>query len=58
MKLNYKKTILTGFAFMAITSFWTMYDAITPLILKYSFNLGDVQALGAAHLHGLDQPGP
>ncbi|MCR4695731.1 MAG: MFS transporter [Lachnospiraceae bacterium] len=42
MKLNYKKTILTGFAFMAITSFWTMYDAITPLILKYSFNLGDV----------------
>ena len=27
---------------MSITSFWSMYDAIQPLILKYSFNLSEV----------------
>ena len=27
---------------MAITSFWAMYDAITPLILKESFHLSEV----------------
>lgn len=39
MKLNYKRTILVGFAFMAISAFWQMYDTIIPLILKYTFNL-------------------
>lgn len=39
MKLNYKRTILIGFAFMAISAFWQMYDTIIPLILKYTFNL-------------------
>ena len=42
MKLNYKKTILTGLAFMSITSFWSMYDAVQPLILKNSFLLNEV----------------
>jgi len=42
IKLNYKRTILAGLAFMSITSFWSMYDAITPLILKNSFHLSEV----------------
>ena len=41
MKLNYKRTILIGFAFMAISAFWQVYDNIIPLILKYFFNMGD-----------------
>lgn len=43
MKIHYKyKTIMVGFAFMAIMSFWQMYDNIIPLILKNSFELNDV----------------
>lgn len=41
MKLNYKRTILIGFAFMSISSFWQMYDSIIPLILKNSFGIGE-----------------
>ena len=41
MKLNYKRTILIGFAFMAISAFWQMYDSVIPLILKYTFSLGE-----------------
>ena len=41
MKLNYKKTILIGLAFLSISSFWQMYDNIIPLILKNTFNLGE-----------------
>ena len=41
MKLNYKRTILIGFAFMAISAFWQMYDSIIPLILKNTFSLGE-----------------
>lgn len=41
MKLNYKRTILMGFAFMAISAFWQMYDSVIPLILKYTFSLGE-----------------
>jgi len=33
---------MVGFAFMAIMSFWQMYDNIIPLILKNSFALNDV----------------
>ena len=36
MKLDTKRTILIGFAFLAISAFWQMYDNIIPLILKYS----------------------
>ena len=45
MKLNYKRTILIGFAFMAISGFWQVYDNIIPLILKYNFGIGDTQEL-------------
>ncbi len=41
MKLNYKRTILTGLAFMSICSFWQMYDNIIPLILKNSFGMNE-----------------
>ncbi len=39
MKLNYKKTILVGFAFFIITSFWGAYDAIVPKILTNLFQM-------------------
>ncbi len=41
MKLDNKRTILIGFAFLAISAFWQMYDNIIPLILKYFFSIGD-----------------
>ena len=41
MKLDNKKTVLVGFAFLAISAFWQMYDSIIPLILKYFFGIGD-----------------
>jgi MFS family permease len=43
MKLNYKRTILIGLAFMSLSAFWQMYDNVIPLILvnKDSFGLGD-----------------
>lgn len=42
MKLNYKRTILAGLAFMAIFSFWQTYDNIVPLILKNRFQLNEI----------------
>jgi len=42
MKLNYKRTVLTGLAFMAIYSFWQTYDNIVPLILKNSFGMNEI----------------
>ncbi len=39
MKLNYKRTILVGFAFFIISAFWQAYDAIIPLILTNHFGL-------------------
>ena len=41
MKLNYKRTILIGFAFLSICAFWQFYDNEIPKILKYSFGLGE-----------------
>jgi len=41
MKLNYKRTILIGLAFMSICAFWQMYDNVIPLILKNTFGIGD-----------------
>ena len=41
MKLNYKRTILIGLAFLSISAFWQIYDNIIPLILKNSFGLGE-----------------
>ena len=39
MKLNYKRTILIGFAFMSILAFWQFYDQVIPFILEYTFGL-------------------
>ena len=39
MKLNYKRTLLVGMAFMLITAFWQAYDAIIPLILTNHYGL-------------------
>lgn len=41
MKLDNRRTILVGFAFMAICAFWQIYDSIVPLILKNTFDLND-----------------
>ena len=39
MKLNYKRTILVGFAFFLISAFWQAYDVVVPLILNNHFGL-------------------
>ena len=39
MKLNYKRTILVGFAFFLISAFWQAYDTIIPLMLTNRFGL-------------------
>lgn len=39
MKLNYKRTILVGFAFFLISTFWGAYDAIVPKILTNKFEM-------------------
>ena len=41
MKLNTRRTILVGLAFLSISAFWQVYDSIIPLILKYFFAIGD-----------------
>lgn len=41
MKLNYKRTILIGLAFLSISGFWQMYDSIIPLMLQNTFHLGE-----------------
>ena len=42
MKLNYRKTILVGFAFFLISAFWQAYDTVVPLILTNTFNMKQV----------------
>lgn len=39
MKLNYKRTLLVGFAFFLICAFWQAYDAIVPLMLTNKFGM-------------------
>ncbi len=41
MKLNYKRTILIGMAFLTISAFWQLYDNIVPLILENTFALDE-----------------
>ena len=41
MKLNYKRTLLVGFAFLSICAFWQLYDNVIPLILKNTFHMKD-----------------
>ena len=39
MKLNYKRTVLVGFAFFLICAFWQAYDSIIPKILTDKFGM-------------------
>lgn len=39
MKLNYKRTLLVGFAFFLILTFWQAYDSIIPKILTDKFGM-------------------
>ena len=39
MKLNTKRTILVGFAFFLICTFWQAYDSIIPMILTNKFGM-------------------
>ena len=41
MKLNTKRTVLVGMAFLSICTFWQMYEAVIPLILKHTFHVSD-----------------
>ncbi len=41
MKLNYKRTLLVGLAFLSISAFWQMYDSIVPLLLKSTFHMNE-----------------
>ncbi len=41
MKLNNKRTILVGLAFLSICSFWQMYDSVVPKILTETFHLNE-----------------
>ena len=41
MKLDNKKTILVGLAFLSICAFWQLYDSIVPLILTNTFRLAE-----------------
>ena len=39
MKLNYKRTVLIGFAFMSILAFWQFYDQVIPVLLESIFGI-------------------
>ncbi len=40
-KLNIRRTICIGFAFLAISAFWQLYDNIIPKILESTFGIGE-----------------
>jgi MFS family permease len=41
MKLKTGQTIRVGFAFLAITAFWQMYNNVIPLVLTNTFHLNE-----------------
>ena len=41
LKLNNKRTILVGLAFLSISAFWQMYDSVMTLILAGTFQLNE-----------------
>ena len=41
MKLDTKRTVLVGFAFLSICAFWQMYDNLIPLILTNTFHMNE-----------------
>ncbi len=40
-KLNNKRTILVGLAFLSISAFWQMYDGVVPKILTKTFEMNE-----------------
>ena len=46
MKLNYRRTVLVGFAFFLICAFWQAYDTVIPKILTDKFGMS--QSLSGA----------
>ena len=44
MKLNTKRTVLVGFAFLSICAFWQMYDNLVPKILTETFHLDETKS--------------
>ncbi|MDR0928272.1 MAG: MFS transporter [Oscillospiraceae bacterium] len=40
-KLNYRRTVLVGLAFLSISAFWQLYEQTVPLMLKETFGQGD-----------------
>lgn len=44
MKLNVKRTILIGLAFLSISAFWQFYNNEIPRILKYTFGMKETAA--------------
>ena len=44
MKLDYKKTILVGFAFFLISAFWQAYDKTIPLLMTYKFGMNQTES--------------
>ena len=44
MKLDTKRTVLVGFAFLAISAFWQMYDNLIPLMLSDTFKIKETYA--------------
>ncbi|MBQ4233950.1 MAG: MFS transporter, partial [Firmicutes bacterium] len=41
MKLNNRRTVLVGLAFLSICAFWQMYDNVVPLILTRTFHMNE-----------------
>ncbi|MCI9336822.1 MAG: SLC45 family MFS transporter [Lachnospiraceae bacterium] len=41
LKLNNKRTVLVGLAFLSICAFWQMYDSVVPLILRETFGMDE-----------------
>lgn len=41
MKLNTKRTLLVGFAFLSICAFWQMYDSLIPKMLTDTFRVNE-----------------
>lgn len=41
MKLNYRRTVLVGLAFLSICAFWQLYDNVIQLVLKNTFGISD-----------------
>jgi len=41
LKLNNRRTVLVGLAFLSICAFWQMYDNVVPLILGETFHMDE-----------------